>query len=116
MGQHQSKNRYVQERLKMKPRIVKIYSENNDFQLVETLRRKREKRHKHQEFFVEGVRPINQALKYGWTINAFLYARDRQLSDWAKNILQRSQAHTHYELPAHLMDKLSSKEEASELI
>jgi TrmH family RNA methyltransferase len=100
----------------MKPRVVKIYSENNDFQHVETLRRKREKRHRHQEFFVEGVRPINQALKYGWTINAFLYARDQKLSDWATHILRDSQARTHYELPAHLMQKLSNKEEASELI
>jgi len=116
MGQHQSKNRYVQERLKMKPRIVRIYSENNDFQLVETLRRKREKRQKLQEFFVEGVRPINQALKHGWTINAFFYARDRELSDWARNILQHSQARIHYELLPHLMEKLSNKEEASELI
>ncbi|GHO94940.1 rRNA methyltransferase [Reticulibacter mediterranei] len=100
----------------MKPRVVKIYSENNDFQHVETLRRKREKRHKHQEFFVEGVRPINQALKHGWTINAFLYARDHKPSDWVKNILRDSQAQTHYELPSPLMQKLSNKEEASELI
>lgn len=95
---------------------IRIYSENNDFQHVETLRRKREKRHRHQEFFVEGVRPINQALKYGWTINTFFYARDRKLSDWARNILQHSQARVHYELPSHLMEKLSGKEEASELI
>jgi tRNA G18 (ribose-2'-O)-methylase SpoU len=116
MGQHQSKNRHVQERLKMKPRIVRIYSANNDFQYVETLRRKREKRQRHQEFFVEGVRPINQALKHDWTINAFLYSHERQLSDWASNILKHSQARIHYELPDHLMEKLSNKEEASELI
>lgn len=65
---------------------------------------------------MEGVRPINQALKHGWTINAFFYAHDRQLSDWAKNILHHSQARTHYELPSHLMAKLSNKEEPSELI
>jgi 23S rRNA (uridine2479-2'-O)-methyltransferase len=100
----------------MRPRVVRIYTENNDFQHVETLRRRREKRQRHQEFFVEGVRPINQALKHGWTINAFWYARDRQLSDWARNILQHSQARVHYELLPHLMEKLSGKEEASELI
>ena len=100
----------------MKPRLVKIYSENNDFQYVETLRRKREKRQKHHEFFVEGVRPINQALKYRWQIRAFLYTREKVLSDWATNILRTSQAQTHFELPLPLLEKLSNKTETSELL
>ncbi len=98
------------------PKITRIYSENNDFQYVETLRRRREKRHKSREFFVEGVRPINQALHYGWTVNAFLYAHDAPLSDWARDILAQSRAATHYELPAHLMGQLSNKDEPSEVI
>lgn len=102
-----------------KPHIVKIYSENNDFQYIETLRRKREKRQKQGEFFIEGVRPINQALAHGWTINAFVYAREareRRLSDWARGILARSTAQTHFEVPPHLLEKLSGKSEASELL
>jgi len=35
-----------------KPKVVRIYSENNDFQYIETIRRKREKRQRHKEFFV----------------------------------------------------------------
>jgi tRNA G18 (ribose-2'-O)-methylase SpoU len=100
----------------MKPRVVKIYSENNNFQYAETLRRNREKRQKNKEFFVEGVRPINQALKYNWNIRAFLYSREKALSDWAKDILRDSKATTHYELPLSLLDKLSNKSEPSELI
>jgi tRNA G18 (ribose-2'-O)-methylase SpoU len=100
----------------IKPRIVKIYSENNDFQYVETLRRRREKRLRHREFFVEGVRHINQALKYHWNIRAFIYSRDKSLSDWAKHILDESQAETHYELPGNLHAQLSNKTEPSELI
>src|SRR5579884_3390173 len=98
------------------PRIVRIYSENNDFQYAETLRRKREKRLRHREFFVEGVRPINQALKHNWRINAFFYTREKRLSDWAENILRHSPAQTHFELPLPLMEKLSNKAEPSELI
>jgi TrmH family RNA methyltransferase len=98
------------------PTLTRIYSENNDFQYVDTLRRRREKRHKQREFFVEGVRPINQALAYDWTINAFLYARDSSLSDWARDILARSRARTHYELPLPLLQKLSNKAEPSELV
>lgn len=98
------------------PRTVRIFSENNDFQYAETLRRNREKRHRQREFFVEGVRSINQALKYHWRIRAFLYSREHKLSDWAQQILRASQAETHYELPFALLDKLSNKEETSELI
>jgi 23S rRNA (uridine2479-2'-O)-methyltransferase len=100
----------------MKPQLVKIYSENNHFQHVETLRRNREKRQKHKEFFVEGVRAINQALAYDWQINAFLYSTERRLSGWAQDVLARSQAHTHFELPLALLEKLSSKTDASELL
>jgi len=100
----------------MKPKVVRIYSENNDFQYIETLRRKREKRQKQKEFFIEGVRPINHAIQYNWTINAFVYARDKELSDWAKNILARAPAKTHFEVPLPLLEKLSNKAEPSELL
>ncbi len=100
----------------MAPRIVKIYTENNDFQYIETLRRNREKRQKHKEFFIEGVRPINQAIQHNWQIRAFIYSREKQLSDWAEGILARSQASQHYELRLPLLEKLSNKSEASELL
>lgn len=100
----------------MKPKVVRIYSENNDFQYIETLRRKREKRQKQKEFFIEGVRPINQAIKYNWTINAFVYARNKELSDWGKNILTSTPAKTHFEVPLPLLEKLSNKAEPSELL
>ncbi len=100
----------------MAPRIVKIYSENNEFQYIETLRRRREKRQKHKEFFIEGVRPINQALAHNWHIRAFIYSREKHLSDWAEDILAHSQASEHYELRLPLLEKLSNKSEPSELL
>jgi 23S rRNA (uridine2479-2'-O)-methyltransferase len=100
----------------MPPQVKRIFSENNDFQYAETLRRNRQKRHRQGEFFVEGVRPINQALAHGWTISAFLYSHERSLSGWAGDILARSTAQVHYELPQPLMDKLSQKDEPSELL
>ncbi len=100
----------------MAPRIVKIYTENNDFQYIETLRRNREKRQKHKEFFIEGVRPINQAIQHNWQIRAFVYSREKRLSDWAEGILARSQASQHYEVRLPLLGKLSNKSEASELL
>ena len=98
------------------PGVVRVFSENNTFQYIDTLRRKREKRRRHREFFVEGVRPINGALAHGWTVNAFVYSRDRALSDWAEDVLARSRAATHIELPLPLLAKLSNKAEPSELL
>jgi 23S rRNA (uridine2479-2'-O)-methyltransferase len=100
----------------MKPVVIRISKENAYFQQVESLRRKREKRQKQREFFVEGVRPINQALKYNWSIKAFLYAPENQLSDWARNILKHSPAEIHVELTLALLEKLSNKTEPSELL
>lgn len=100
----------------MPPRVTKVYREDNDFQYIETLRRNREKRQHNKEFFIEGVRPINQALQYNWKIRAFAYSREKPLSDWAEGILARSQATQHYEMRLPLLAKLSNKTEASELL
>ena len=100
----------------MKPKITKIYSENADFQYLETLLRNRAKRNKARQFLVEGVRPVTQALQYRWNIQALVYSREKRLSDWAEAVLRDSQAPQHYELPLALMKKLSQKEETSELL
>jgi TrmH family RNA methyltransferase len=98
------------------PRRIRVVTENNDFQRAEVLRRNRHKRQRYGQFFAEGVRPINLALKYGWPVDAFYYAPERGLSDWAKDILDRSNATTHVELSPPLLEKLSNKSEPSELI
>lgn len=113
---HARRYGFIRDGERMKPEIVKIYSENNHFQYIETLRRKREKRLQNKEFFIEGVRPVNLALAHHWTINAFVYSRERQLSDWATKILERSQAKVHFEVPLPLLQKLSNKSESSELL
>ncbi len=95
---------------------IKILIENSDFQAIETLRRNRTKRNRSGEFFVEGVRAITQAVENGWGINALVFSREKRLSDWAEGIIQKSGAKKHFELTLHLIEKLSDKEDASELI
>jgi tRNA G18 (ribose-2'-O)-methylase SpoU len=95
---------------------IKLLTENADFQHLETLRRNRVKRSRAGEFFVEGVRSVTQAVENGWQINALVYSREKRLSDWAEGILQKADAGKHYQLPLRLMEKLSDKEDASELI
>jgi tRNA G18 (ribose-2'-O)-methylase SpoU len=100
----------------MKTTITKIYTENSDFQFIETLQRNRTKRKRAREFVVEGIRAINQAVLNHWTINALVYTRDKRLSDWAKGVIEHSGARVHFVLSSLLMDKISQKEDTSELI
>jgi tRNA G18 (ribose-2'-O)-methylase SpoU len=100
----------------MKATITKIYTANSDFQYIETLQRNRTKRNRAREFVVEGVRAINQAVLNHWTINALVYTRDRRLSDWAEGVIEHAGAKMHFVLSSPLMEKISQKEDTSELI
>jgi 23S rRNA (uridine2479-2'-O)-methyltransferase len=98
------------------PRTIRVNTANNDFQHAEVLRRNRTRRQQSREFFLEGVRPINSALEHGWNINSLYFAPELGLSDWAKNIINRSRAPIHYELSPALMRALSGKTDTSELV
>jgi len=99
-----------------KTQHITIHSENNDFQHAEVLKRNREKRSKNKRFFIEGVNSINLAVENKWDIYAFLYSSPDNLSDWAKNILSKKIATKHIEMPISLLNKLSDKEDSSELL
>lgn len=100
----------------MKPDVITIRKEDSQFQYIQTLQTNRTKRGRAGEFFVEGVRSINQARAHGWTINALIYSRDQRLSDWAEGVIDQAGAGRHYILPAGLMEKLSQKEDTSEVL
>lgn len=97
-------------------RIKDIYSRDADFQKFQVLKTNRNKRHRYGEFFVEGVRNLNQAAENGWSFSAFLSARGKELSGWARDMLARVEAPTHYRLSPELLEELSSKEDCSELM
>lgn len=95
---------------------VKIYSKNAAYQKFEVLKTNRNKRYKYKEFFAEGVRNINQAVKNGWEIASFIYGDELSLSDWAKDMLRNVRTQTNYQLLPSLMADLSGKEDTSELL
>ena len=94
---------------------IKIHSKNAAYQKFEVLISNRNKRHRYGEFIVEGVRNINEAVKQGWEINAFIYDGERRLSDWATAMLKISTGEN-YALSPVLMNELSGRDEPSELI
>jgi TrmH family RNA methyltransferase len=101
---------------KSQTEIIRVSTENNHFQHFEVLKNNRNKRLRYKEFFVEGVRNINEAIRNGWHIKSYLYSRDKPLSDWAMNILGRFTDGVRFELTESLIGKLSDKEDTSELI
>ena len=50
-----------------------IHSRNADYQRFQVLKTNRNKRYRYGEFFVEGVRNLNAAVRFGWHISSLLY-------------------------------------------
>jgi tRNA G18 (ribose-2'-O)-methylase SpoU len=95
---------------------VRVHTENNVFQHMEVLKHNRTRRHHYQEFFVEGVRCIDRLLDNGWAVEAVCWCEDRKLSSWARATNERSHASQHYQLSTGLMDRLSEREDPSEIV
>ncbi len=94
----------------------KIYAKNADYQKFEVLKTNRNKRYRYREFFVEGVRNVNEAVRNGWAIHSFLYSFEKPLSSWAENLLRTVETERNFELTDALMRDISDKEDTSELL
>lgn len=97
-------------------RTEKIFSKNAAYQKFEVLKENRNKRYKYNEFFVEGVRNINEAVKNNWHISSFIYTKEKALSNWAVDLLNTVKTDINYELTSNLMEDLSNKDDTSELL
>lgn len=97
-------------------KVQKILSKDAAYQKLEVLKTNRNKRYRYGEFLVEGVRNINEAVARDWEIVSWVYAARRQLSDWAKNLLRTVPTSVNLELAPALMDEISGKEDASEML
>ncbi len=95
-------------------KIIKIGKGNSTFQEILALKENRTKRFANRKFFVEGVQNIKDALSNNWEIYSFIFCNQSKLSDWAKSVLKFAQSC--YELTDELMQKLSDKEDTSELL
>ena len=92
-----------------------IYSKNSTYQKFEVLKTNRNKRYRYNEFLVEGVRSLNEAVRNHWKIKSFLFDKS-SLSDWAQKMIQTVHTEQNYCLSAELMRELSGKTDSSELM
>jgi TrmH family RNA methyltransferase len=96
-------------------RVIELDKETAEFQHLETLKRNRHKRHTHRQFFVEGVRNLNQALAHHWDFHALIHASGKRLSAWAEDLRRRARPRQELACAPALMAKLSDKDDPSEL-
>jgi TrmH family RNA methyltransferase len=89
--------------------VFRVSGENDDiFRHVEFLKNSRTNRRRFGEFFVEGVKSIDQARRHRWPIRSLIYVGARPLSSWARETLATVPEATRVEIsPAHdLLDDL----------
>src|SRR6185437_10466286 len=70
----------------MAPRPGRVGSRNATFQQWQALLTNRTKRHRAGEFLVQGVRPVSEAVRHGWTIRALLHDGRPSPSKWAAEL------------------------------
>lgn len=98
------------------PEQVTLRSADNRFQHLLVLKENRNKRHRYQECFIEGVKPIKAALREEWTLSAVVREAGRPLSGWAEGVCRSPQVQQVITLPSDLMRQLSDRAEGSELV
>ncbi len=94
---------------------ISITNKNNYYQRFEVLKTNRNKRYKYNEFLVEGVRSLKEAVNNGWHIRSLIYDKNN-LSDWAKDMIHTVNTEENYNLTPSLLKELSDKEDTSELM
>ena len=98
------------------PSIRHIRSKDAAWQKLEVLKTNRNKRYRYFEFLAEGVRNLNEAVKYGWEFSSLIYPEDTPLSGWARDMLKNTPTEVNLELTPALMRELSEKDDTSELM
>ena len=91
---------------------ITITNRNNIYQKFEVLKTNRNKRYKYNEFLVEGVRSLNEAVSNGWNIKSLVYNRSN-LSGWARDMISKVKTQTNYNLDPLLLKELSGKGDTS---
>ena len=94
---------------------TKVIAKDSTYQKFEVLKTNRNKRYKYNEFLVEGVRSLKEAVANKWNIKSFIYDSGN-LSDWARGTISSVKTQGNFVLTPELMKDLSGKEDTSELM
>jgi 23S rRNA (uridine2479-2'-O)-methyltransferase len=93
----------------MAARPGRVGSRNATFQQWQALLTNRTKRHRAGEFLVQGVRPVSEAVRHGWTIRALLHDGRSSPSRWAAELWETTPAAARFVVAPELMAELGEK-------
>jgi 23S rRNA (uridine2479-2'-O)-methyltransferase len=91
---------------------LRVTTRNARFQQWEALLGNRTKRQRSAAFLVQGVRPITMAVQAGWEIRELLYNADANLSRWARQNLDQTEA-TAVAVAGELMHELGGRDDTA---
>jgi TrmH family RNA methyltransferase len=95
---------------------ISIATENDEYQIIESLKTNRTKRSKAGEAFIEGIEALKQAIAARLELTRIITADYAKLSDWAKGMIAAQPDAKVIELSPALYRKLCDREEPVELV
>lgn len=93
-----------------------ISTENAEFQIIQSLKLNRTKRHKAKEVFIEGIESIKQAVTAGLEISRIITADLKALSSWSKELIRNNRKSKVIEMSFELYKSICDREEPSEIV
>jgi len=96
--------------------ILKISSENAEYQIIESLKTNRTKRSKHKEIFIEGIESIKQAVLANIELTRIITVDMNKVSGWAKQLISNCNSSKIIEMSDLLYKKLCDREEPTEIV
>lgn len=93
-----------------------ISTENAEFQIIQSLKLNRTKRHQAQEVFVEGTESIKQVIAAKLEITRIIAADMGKLSSWAKDLIRSNRQAKIIEMSFDLYKSICDREEPSEIV
>ena len=96
--------------------VIHITKENDEYQIIQSLKTNREKRSKLHEVFIEGIEAFKQALAAHIRLTRIIIYDYNALSDWAKNVIRENENVPLLEMPFSMYKTLCDREEPVELI
>jgi TrmH family RNA methyltransferase len=95
---------------------MKIRAENDEYQIIQSLKMNRIKRNKSREIFVEGIECIKQAIKSNVEITRIIIKDANALSNWGENIIEQYGDVKIIEMSDKLYNELTEKTNPSEML
>jgi TrmH family RNA methyltransferase len=93
-----------------------INTQNDEYQIIQSLKLSRVKRNKLHEIFIEGIECIKQAINAHIEITRIIIKDINNLSDWGKNIIEQHTKAKIIEMSNELYQNLADKTNPSEML